>query len=160
MKDLKQKTNPQTPISDEAMSRLVQIMNDSPTTLKLAGTEWEIRSLKPGTQWLIAEESCKIVSKENMTMGDVIKQFAVNLPSVARVIALALLNDKEKIEGEEYKKVYGELMWGDFKVRDWSVILMEVLNLIDVDFFFASTNVIKTLRQTTLERRTTMEEQR
>ena len=57
MTDLKQKTNPQTPISEEAMSRLVQIMNDSPTTLKLAGTEWEIRSLKPGTQWLIAEEA-------------------------------------------------------------------------------------------------------
>ena len=144
MTDLKQKTNPQTPISEEAMSRLVQIMNDSPTIVKLQGTEWKIKALKPGAQWMIAEEACKIIKKENLAMGDVIKEFASNIPSVARVITIALLNDKEKIEGEEYKKVYGELMWGDFKVRDWSVILMEVLNWIDVDFVFASTNVIKT----------------
>ena len=42
-------------VSDDAMSRLARLMNDSPTILKLRGTEWEVRSLKPGTQWLIAE---------------------------------------------------------------------------------------------------------
>lgn len=150
---------PNTPLSDDAMARLAQIMNDSPTILKLSGTEWEIKALKPGTQWLICEEACKIVDKEGMTMGDVIKQFAVNMPSVCKVITLALLNDKHRIYSEEYQEVYDTLLWGDYKVKDWATILVEIVNLIDMDFFFASTGVIKTLRQRTLSRKTTMEEQ-
>lgn len=156
----KKAVKPDSPISERAMAQLAQLMNDSPTTIKLHGTEWEVHSLKPGVQWLIAEEACKIVDKENMSMGDVIKQFAVNLPSVVRVITLALLNDKAKIYGEDYGRVYETLMWGEYTVRDWATLLSEILNLIDVDFFFASTNAIKTLRQRTLDRKTTMEEQK
>ena len=152
------KVLPSSPLSDAAMERLSQIMNDSPTIVKLQGTEWEIRALKPGTQWMIAEEACKIVEREGMTMGDIVKQFAVNLPSVCRVLTLALLNDREKIEGAEYKQVYDRLMWGESGVRTWAQLLAEVLNMIDVDFFFMSTNVIKTLRQTTLDRKTMAEE--
>lgn len=161
MLDMGKNTNtPATPVSDASMERLARIMNDSPTILKLRGTEWELKALRPGTQWLIAEEACKIVNQENLTMGDVIKLFAVNMPSVTRVITLALLNNKKDIYGERYQKVYDTLMWGDYDVKDWAVILSEILNLIDVDFFLASTNVVKILRQNTLDRKTTMEEQR
>lgn len=151
---------PKTPVSDNSMARLARLMNDSPTMMKLHGTEWEIHALKPGTQWLIAEEACKIVDMENMAMGDVLKQFAVNLPSVCRTLTLALLNDKQRIHGEEYKEVYELLMWGEYDMKDWAVLLAEILNLVDVDFFFASTNVVKTLRRNTLDRKMTMEEQR
>lgn len=148
---------PYEPVTDEAMERLAKIMNDSPTLLKLRGTEWEIRGLKPGTQWKIAEEACKIVKNENMAMGDVIKQFAVNMPAVAKVIALALLNDKEKIE-HDLQRVYDALLWGDYELRDWATILFEILGMIDVDFFLASTDAVKTIRTMTLERKMTMEE--
>ena len=158
--ETKNTNTPQTPISDETMARLAQLMNDTPTIVKLYGTEWQITSLKAGTQWLIAEEACKVVEKENMSMGDVIKQFAVNMPSVCRVLTLALLNDKEKIYGKQYDEVYEMLMWGDFKIKDWAMFLSEILNLIDVDFFFASINAVKTLRQNTLDRKTTREEQK
>ena len=151
---------PNTPVSDNSMARLARLMNDSPTMMKLHGTEWEIHALKPGTQWLIAEEACKIVDRENMAMGDVLKQFAVNLPSVCRTLTLALLNDKQRIHGEEYKEVYELLMWGEYDMKDWAVLLAEILNLVDVDFFFASTNVVKTLRRNTLDRKMTMEEQK
>lgn len=151
---------PKTPVSDNSMARLARLMNDSPTMMKLHGTEWEIHALKPGTQWLIAEEACKIVDRENMAMGDVLKQFAVNLPSVCRTLTLALLNDKQRIHSEEYKEVYELLMWGEYNIRDWAVLLMEILNLINVDFFFASTNVVKTLRRNALDRKMTMEEQK
>ena len=158
--DTKNTNTPQAPISDESMARLARLMNDTPTIVKLYGTEWQITSLKAGTQWLIAEEACKVVEKENMSMGDVIKQFAVNMPSVCRVLTLALLNDKEKIYGKQYDEVYEMLMWGDFKIKDWAMFLSEILNLIDVDFFFASINAVKTLRQNTLDRKTTREEQK
>lgn len=157
---VKKEVTPQTPVTNDAMSRLAQLMNDSPTMMKLHGTEWEIYALKPGTQWLITEEACKIVDKENMSMGDVLKQFAINLPSVCRTLTLALLNDKQRIYSEEYKEVYELLMWGEYDMKDWAVLLAEILNLVDVDFFFASTNVVKTLRRNTLDRKMTMEEQK
>lgn len=152
-KEKENKVLPSTPVSDIAMARLAQIMNDSPTIVKLQGTEWKITALKPGTQWLIAEEACKIIKGENLSMGDVIKEFATNLPSVAKVITLALLNDKERINSEEYQKIFDQLMWGKYGMRDWITLLVEILNLIDVDFFFASTNVIQTIRNQALERK-------
>jgi hypothetical protein len=148
------------PVSDDAMERLARLMNDSPTTIKLKGTEWELHALRVGTQWLICEEACQIVKKEGLTAGDVLKELAANLPSVCRVITLAILNDKEKIYGKEYDELYDTLLWGDYDVRDWSQLLMEILNLIDVDFFFASTDVIQTIRTNALKRKTTMKELR
>lgn len=145
---------PNSPLSDAAMERLAQIMNDSPTIVKLQGTEWEIKALKPGAQWMIAEEACKIVKKENLAMGDVIKEFATNIPSVARVITIALLNDKDRIKSDEYQQVYDQLLWGDYDIKDWVTLLIEILNLLDVDFFFASTNVIATVRKQALTRKT------
>lgn len=148
------RVTPSTPLSDVAMERLAQIMNDTPTIVRLQGTEWEIKALKPGTQWMIAEEACKIVKDENLSMGDVIKEFAVNLPSVAKVITLALLNDKDRINSDEYQQVYDQLLWGDYDIKDWATLLVEILNLLDVDFFFASTNVIQTVRNQALTRKT------
>ena len=148
------RVTPSTPLSDVAMERLAQIMNDTPTIVRLQGTEWEIKALKPGTQWMIAEEACKIVNGENLSMGDVIKEFAVNLPSVAKVITLALLNDKDRINSDEYQQIYDQLLWGDYDIKDWATLLVEILNLLDVDFFFASTNVIQTVRNQALTRKT------
>lgn len=145
---------PSSPLSDAAMERLAQIMNDSPTIVKLKGTEWRINALKPGTQWLIAEEACKITKGENLSMGDVIKEMASNIPSVARVITLALLNDKDRIYSDEYQTVYEQMLWGDCNTEGWTTLLVEILNLLDVDFFFASTNVIQTIRNQALERKT------
>ena len=154
--DSKGKVTPSTPISDEAMEALARLMNDSPTVKKLHGTEWEIHALKPGAQWLIAEEAQKIVKKEKMSMGDVIKEMAANIPSVARILTIALLNDKAKINGEEYDKVYDTLLWGEYTQRDWAELLFEVMKLIDVDFFLANTNAVQTLRETTLGRKMTV----
>ena len=51
-------------VSEESMRRLSQIMNDSPTLYKLGNTEWRITALKPATQWLIAEEACKVITND------------------------------------------------------------------------------------------------
>lgn len=153
-------------VPDEDMERLARIMNDSPSIKKLHGTVWAITGLKPGVQWLIAEQGCKIVKGEKLSMGDVIKEFAVNLPAVVHVITLALLNDKERIFSdyekkelsEEYHQVYDLLMWGEYDMKDWALLLGEILNLISTDFFFESTNVIQTVREMTLTRKMTKAE--
>lgn len=147
---------PRTPVSADAQERLARIMNDSPTIVKLKGTEWEIRALKPAVQWMIAEEACKVLKNEEKSFGDVLRGLSLNIPVVARCLALAMLNDKERIE-REYQDTFDTLMWGGYEIRDWATLLYEMLQLIDVDFFFASTSVIATVRRI-MERKTTMAE--
>src|SRR5574344_2055405 len=146
-------------VSIDAQEKLIRIMNDTPTIAKFNGTQWEIHGLKPAVQWKIAEEAVNIVKKENATMGDVIKQFAVSLPSVVKVITYALLNDKDRIENE-FDATYNAIMWGTSTSKDWAVLLNEIIGLIDVSFFFQVTDAIQTIRTMLLNRKITMEEQK
>lgn len=142
-------------------------MNDSPRLKSFDGTQWEIKALKPGTQWMIAQEAISIDKAESSNYGDVVKQFAVNIPSVVKVITLALLNDRRKIfangqDGEyssEYHSMYETLMW-DTKQSSWLSLLLEILSMLDIECFFSTTSSITILRQKLLERKTTMEEQK
>ena len=144
----------------QAMERLAEVMNNTPRTIKLGDKEWKITALKPGTQMLIASEAVQIQKAESANYSDVIKQFAVNTPAVVRVITLAILNDKEKIYDEvEYRRMYETIMW-DTNPSDWITALVEVLQMLSLDFFFDSTSVIAMLRDMALGRKTTREEQR
>lgn len=150
-----------------SMERLAQVMNDSPTLVKMGNTEFAITALKPGVQWLIAEESCKIMKAEEGNMKDVIKQFSINIPSVVKVLTLAILNDKERIfsdykrriYSEEYNTVYETIMW-ETNQDNWIGLLVEVMNLLSMDYFFQTTNAIAMLREMALGRKMKMEEQR
>lgn len=152
-------------ISVDAMERLAKVMNDTPTIVKMSNTEFAITALKPGTQWLIAEESCKIMKAEQGNFKDVIKQFAVNIPSVVHVIALAILNDKNRIfedyksrrYSEEYQSVYDTIMW-ETSPDNWLSLLVEIMNMLSMDYFFQSTNAVAMIREAALGRKMKMEE--
>lgn len=156
-KELKKEINVRV-ASDESMERLAQIMTDSPSLVKLANTEWAITALKPAVQWEIAKIACDVHKVEKATYGDVLKGFSTNLPAVVRVMTLALLNDKERIENE-YDKVYDTLMW-ESNPSQWANLLLEILNLQDIGFFLQITQVVEMFRHTTLQRKKTMEEQK
>lgn len=151
----------------EAQERLIEIMNDSPRVHSFDGTEWEIRALKPGTQWLIAQESIAIQKAESANFEDVVRQFAVNVPSVVKVITLCLLNDRRRIfangrDGEfsdEYRETYDTILW-DTSQAGWLSLLVEMLQMLDIEVFFSITSSIQILRQRLLERKTTMEERK
>ena len=145
-------------VSDEAMERLVQVMTDAPSLVKLANAGWEVRALKPAVQWEIAKIACEVHKVDNATYGDVIKGFATNLPAIVRVITLALLNDKERIENE-YELVYDTLMW-ESKPSEWAGVLFEILNLQDISFFLQITQVVEIFRQSTLQMKKTTDEQK
>lgn len=145
------------PVSDEAMEKLARIMLDSPTLLKLKGTEWEITSLKPGTTWMISQEAAKASIAEQACFGDILKELSTDIPAVCRILALALLNDKDKI-ATSYDKVYDMLLW-ECEVKEWGQILFEVLNLIDIEVFFCITERIQMFKQISLQRKTTAAEQ-
>ena len=151
----------------EAQERLIEIMNDTPRVKDFDGTKWEVRALKPGTQWLIAQEAIAIQKEESANFADVIKQFAVNTPSVAKVLTFALLNDRVRIFangrdgafGEEFEETYNTIMW-DTSQDCWLGLLLEILGMLEIEVFFSITNSIQILRQRLLERKTTMEEQK
>lgn len=153
--------------SIEAQERLIEIMTDSPRVKDLDGTRWELRALKPGTQWLIAQEAIKIQKEESANYADVVKCFAQNTPAVVKVITLGLLNDRERIyangrDGEfskEYEDTFNTIMW-DTSQTCWLALLVEMLNMLDIEVFFSITSSIQILRQKLLERKTTMEEQK
>ena len=144
--------------SNDAMERLVKVMTNEPTLVKLANVGWEVTALKPAVQWEISKVACEITKNEDASFGDILKSFSTNLPAVMRVVTLALLNDKERI-ANEYDDVYETLMW-ESKPEEWGTLLFEILQLQDVGFFFQITQAIEIFRQTTLQRKMTMEEQK
>ena len=104
----------------DAQEMLVEILNDSPRLASLAGTQYEVRSLRFGTQYLIAQEVVKLNKLESANFGDIIKQFSMNIPSLVKVITLCLLNEKKRIYKDgneangfsiEYTSLYDTIMW-------------------------------------------------
>lgn len=155
-------------VSLEAQERLAEILNDSPRLISLNGSEWEIRALRMGTQWLIAKKCIEINKAESANFGDIVKQFAVNIPAVIEVLTLALINDKGKIfkNGNErdgysdfYTATYDTLMW-ECKVEDFGTILLEVLQMIDVSFFLDSHRILEIFRESTMTRKNQTLEQK
>ena len=143
--------------SDEAMEKLARVMTDAPSIVKLAGIGWNITALKPAVQWEIAKLACDIKREEKASFGDVLRGLSTNLPAIIRIVTLALLNDKKRIE-EEYDRVYDTLMW-ESNPSEWANLLYEVLQLIDVGFFFQITDAVEMFRQLVLQKRTMMDEQ-
>lgn len=148
-------------VSLESQERLAEIMNDSPRLVSLNGTEWEIRALRMGTQWLISRKCIEIAKAENATFGDIIKQFATNIPAVVEVLVLALLNNKRKIykDGDDsngyselYYSTYNTLMW-ECKVEQFGDIFLSVLQMLDVSFFMESHRILEIFRESTMMRK-------
>lgn len=144
------------PVTDEEMERLAQIMLDSPTLTKLENTEFKITALKPAVMWMIAKEAANISIVEKAVFSDVLKGLAKEIPLVCRIITLAILNDKERID-RDYQKVYDTLFW-ECDVKEWAQLLFEILNLISIDTFFLLTDLTQTFKTIALERKTKMKE--
>lgn len=138
----------------EAQERLVEILNDSPRLASLAGTPYEVRSLRMGTQYLIAQEVLKINKVEHANYEDVVKQFAINIPSLVKVITLCLLNDKRRIYkngcehlgmSEEYNSLYDTLMW-EGNIQEYGMLLLECLQMLDVSYFFQTLDILSVFK--------------
>lgn len=132
----------------QSQLRLAEVMNDSERVIVLGGKEYKIKALRAGTQWLVAQEACKI-AKANESFTDIIKQFAVNIPAVVRVLCLIILNDKEKIEGKEYQDLWDTIMW-EVPRSEWIGVLVECLQMLDLESFFKLTGLIDNFRTMTM----------
>jgi hypothetical protein len=139
--------------SDVDVQMLISsVMADLPKPIKIGERTYNIRALRAGTQNLIALEACKI-AKSGESFGDIIKQFASNVPSVIRVITLAVLNDKDKIFGEEYQQLYDYIEW-EVSPREYLNILIEVFKMLNIDAFFLICSQIDLFRNQLTKKRT------
>lgn len=164
-----QKEQPIIQASQESQARLAEILSDAPRLVSLNGTEWEVRALRFGTQWLIADKVCKMNQKTAATMGDIMRDFQTDIPAVVEVITLALLNDKRKIfdGGDEasgysalYKSTYDTLLW-ECPVGDFANILLEVLQMLDINFTMDAAATLQMLTASvTMKKRNRMKGQR
>lgn len=148
-------------VSLEAQERLVEILNDSPHLVALNGTEYEVRALRMGTQYLIAQEVIKINKVENANFGDIVKQFSINIPSVVKVIVLCLLNDKKRIyknacesEGfsDEYNALYDTIMW-EGKISEYGMLLLECLQMLDISVFLNVLDILSLFKTEVTKKR-------
>ena len=148
-------------VSLDAQQRLAEILNDSPRIVSRNGTEWEVRALRMGTQWLMAQKIIEIDKSESGTFGDVMKHFAVNIPAVLDIITLCLLNDRHKIykDGEPtkgfselYRATRNTLEW-DCDVSQFGQLLFEVFQMIDVSFFTEALDMLQIFRATVTEKK-------
>lgn len=156
-------------VSLDKQARLAEILNDSPRLVNLAGTEWEVRTLRQKVQWMIAEEVIKINQIEKGAgFGDIVKQFSMNMPSVIKIITLAVLNDKYKIfkDGVEsngfselYQSTYDTIAW-EGNVTEYGNLLLEILQLLDISFFMESHRILELFRASAMARKTMMAERK
>lgn len=156
--EAQRKKNEIRQVSIEAQERLAEILNDSPHLVSLNGTEWEVRALRFGTQWLVAKKALEVAKVEQANYGDIIKALSVNIPTVLEILALCLLNDRKRIfkDGDEHKGFSEEyhatidtLKW-DCDVSKFGDILHECLQLLNVDFYFTSTDILEIFRSQVL----------
>lgn len=147
-------------VSLGAMEALASVMNDTPTLLYIGEEKFPINTLRIGTQALIAEETCKIQRNEEGNVEDIIKQFAISLPSVVHCLTLAVLNDKDKIfkdsvrrvYSDEYHAMYDRIMWESDRTQ-WIDILVAVINKLNIDFFFRSIESLTLIREMMLTKK-------
>jgi hypothetical protein len=152
-----QEENTDAKVTIEDQLRLAAIMNDTPRVLRLGGKEFKITALKPGAQWLIAEESCKI-TKAGEDFTDLIRHFAESVGSVIRCLAFAILNDKDKINGPEMNEMCEFIRW-ETRPSEWIPALLEVMQMLSLDFFTVASSQIDSFREMTTQRKQSLQRQ-
>ena len=156
-------------VSLDAQELLVEILNDSPHLVSLNGTDWEVRTLRFGTQYLIAQEVVKVNKiEQGAGYGDVVKQFALDIPSMVKIITLCLLNDKRRIYkdgietmgfSDEFKSVYESIMW-EGNIQDYGHLLLECLQMLDISAFFQALDIVQIFRANVTMRKNQMDERK
>ena len=150
-------------VGEEAQNRLAAILADSPTIEKLAGTEWEVRALRFGTQYLIVKEVSDIKALEKATYDNVLIELASTIPAVCRCVTFVLLNDKNKIyqNGDQnagfsklFKRTYDTVLWNANR-DDLARLLLDCLQMVDDSFFMEALGMLQIFRARVTEKKRT-----
>lgn len=126
-------------VSKEAAKRLIDIMADSPTLVKLGENEWSIRDLRTYSRVKIAEVFTKIEITDETVQNIILKE-ATNLKYSAEIIAIILLNHTftEDIEDNEkrIKQMTTKVLLETTDETEWIPIVLQAVNGLSVEVLF------------------------
>lgn len=121
-------------------------MNDTPTKYKLKGTEWELKGIKAGAAIKIADLVLQCEAAKSDEISDALICLAKDGELVAKCIAIALVNDYEKLKDEDYVQSVIETLM-DCELKDWTSILIDVISSIDIRSFLVAINSVMTFKE-------------
>lgn len=117
--------------------------------------EYQIGALVPYTSWKISLAINKI-QKAEATIDGMLGALGANIPLLAEVIALAVLNDPDKFGAELDELKMALLRSKDY--RNWFDIVRIIFEKLDFGFFFLITRQIEQL--STMTKKMTKEQQK
>lgn len=146
----------------EAQKRLLDIMADSPTLVKLGDNEWEIRDLRSYSRIKIAEVFTKIETTDSSVQNIILKE-ATNLKYSAEIVAIVLLNHtftEDVLDNEKrIKQMTTKVLLGTVDENQWVSIILQAVNSLNIESVFTITALAKVISTSLLTRKKKIQEQ-
>lgn len=137
-----------------AEGKQAEILTNEPTYITIGDKEYAITALVPNTQWKISLLINKMQKAESSIEG-ILGAMGTNIPVLAEIIALAIINDETRFKAELEELKHELLMSQDY--HQWFDIVRIIFEKLDFGFFFLITKQIEQL--STMARKMTKEEQ-
>lgn len=119
-----------------------EVLLNSPTKITIGGKDYMITAMCPWVSWRLSA-SINSVQRAEATIDSLIGALANNIPVLAEVIAIAILNDKQRIETELEDLKMELLLSKDYYC--WMDAIKIIFEKIDFGFFFLITKQIEQL---------------
>ncbi len=149
-------------VSQSTSKRLIDIMADNPTLVKIKDKEYEIRGLRTYSRIKIAEVYNKIVETEK-SVENIILKSATNLRYSAEIIAIILLNHTFTADNKDnevrIEQMTSRVMLETEDENEWSPIIIQAVNSLNIEAVFMITASAKVISTSLLMRKKRMEEQ-
>lgn len=119
-------------------------MLDRGEKVTVNGVDYEIKALKMSTRWLISECINKMEIAEKDTIN-IIESMFTDIPLLVRIITLAVLRDRDKIEDVQlYNKTYDALMECT-NMQEYLDAITVIIRKLDVEWFFFTQEAVKSI---------------
>jgi len=124
-------------------ARLGEIINDTKDIISIGGNDYAIGALRYYTKWRISSLITKIELSDTNIIN-LVEAMALNVPLMAEILALAIVNDRVKIERGEAEEIKWALT-DSAENMEWGLALRTIFSKLDTGFFFGLTEMVREL---------------
>lgn len=128
----------------ENKKRLADIILNNKDSVCIGGNTYLIGALRYYTKWKISDLITKMELADE-SIVTLIEAMGKNIPVMAEIISLAILNDRACIEDEEKLSSLKYKIMDSSDGMEWGDALNIVFSKLDTGFFFGLTEMIKEL---------------
>lgn len=124
-------------------ARLAEVVLNKKDTVSIAGENFGIGALSYYTKWMISDLITKM-ELEDDNIVTLVQAMSVNIPVMAEILALAILNSREQIESDALDELKFKILDSTNGV-EWANALQVIFSKLDTGFFFGLTEMVKGL---------------